>query len=157
MEEELRPAFREVVLAYALAYALLWLLFSVVVSLLPVPDFVVSPVVELVGLLAAMFFVFRVGSALNLHAEERYYVGEGVLRIRHYLASTTAITILLQNVTRVRVDVPFFMRPFHVGTVWVYTCDSRSRPLFNLKDPVAVAGKIRPKYHWEGVFRPSVG
>ena len=157
MEEEFRPAFREAVLAYALASALIWLLVSIVVFLLPVPGFVVNPVDELAGTFAAMFFILRVGSVLNLHAEERYYVGEGVLRIRHSLASTTAITILLENVTRVRVDVPFFMRPFHVGTVWVYTCDSRARPLFNLKDPLAVAEKIRPKYHWEGVFRPTVG
>ncbi|MDG6981580.1 MAG: PH domain-containing protein [Nitrososphaerota archaeon] len=86
-----------------------------------------------------------------------FWAGEGVLRIRRSLASTTAVTILLQNVTRVRVDVPFFMRPFHVGTVWAHTCDSRAHPLFNLKDPLALAEKIRPKCHFEGVFRPTVG
>ena len=146
MEEDLRPAFREVVLAYALASALLWLLVSIVFSLLPVPGFVVSPIDELAGTFAAMFFVLKVGSALNLHAEERYYVGDGVLRIRRSLASTTATTILLQNVTRVSIDVPFFMRPFHVGTVWAHTCDSRAHPLFNLKDPP----NPPPRGRWSG-------
>ncbi|MDG7016446.1 MAG: hypothetical protein JRM82_03620, partial [Nitrososphaerota archaeon] len=129
MEEEFRPALREVVLAYAWASVLLWLLVSWVVSLLPVPGFVVSPVEELAGLLAAIFFVFRVSAGIELHVEERYSVGEGVLRIRRN-RGFGPVTVLLQNVDAVRVETPLLLRPFGVGTVWVYTIDCRARPLY---------------------------
>ena len=157
MEEEFKPAFKEIVLAHGVALALLWLMIAATVSLLPVPSFIVSPVDELAGIFAAALFVHRASSALRLHWEELYYVGEGVLRIRRSLASTTAVTVLLQNVTSVRVETPFFMRPFHVGTIWVYTCDCRARPLYNLKDAGKVARKIWLPPAIEPVFRPSVG
>ena len=157
MEEELRPAFKEVASAQGLAFVLLWLLISAMAFLLPMPSSIQSTVAEVAGLIIVASFFFKVSNALGLYWEERYYVGEGVLRIRRSAASTTAITVLLQNVTQVTVKVPFFMRPFRVGTVWVYTADCLARPLFNLKDPLAVAEKIRPEYHYEGTFRPSVG
>ena len=157
MEEELRPAFKEVASAHGLAFVSLWLLISTLAFLLPMPSSFQSTIAEVAGLIIAASFTIKVSNALGLYWENRYYIGEGVLRIRRSAASTTAITVLLQNVTQVTVKTPFFMRPFHVGTVWVYTADCLARPLFNLKDPLAVAEKIRPEYHWEGTFRPSVG
>ena len=156
MERELRPAFKEVASAYGLAFVLLWLLITAVVFLLPIPGSVQGTITEVAGLIIAASFVSRVSNALGLYWEERYYVGEGVLRMRRSVASTT-VTVLLQNVTQVSVKAPFFMRLFGIGTVWAYTTDGRARPLHNLKNPQAIAEKIRPKYHWEGNFRPSVG
>lgn len=155
-EEEFRPAFREPVLAYGLASTLLWLLVFVTSSLLPLPGFVVTPVQELAGLSAAIFFAFRSVSALELHEEERYYVGEGVLRIGRDRVFSP-VTVLLQNVTEVRVETPLLMRVFGIGTVWVYTFDCRAHPLYNLKDAKRIAEKIRPSRTSEPVFRPSVG
>ena len=156
MEEEFRPAIREPAAAYGLASVLLWLLVSAAVSLLPVPGFVVLPVEALAGFLAAFFFIYRVGDALELYVDERYCIGEGVLRIRRGRAFNPA-TVLLQNVTSVRVETPFFMRPFHVGTIWVYMCDCRAHPLYNLKDAGKVAKKIWLPPAIEPVFRPSIG
>ena len=156
MEEEFRPALREVVLAYGLASVLLWGLLSAAASLLPVPGFAVAPIEALTTFLAVAFFIFRVAPALVLHVENRYYVGDGVLRIRRR-RGFGPVTILLQNVTDVVVYVPLLMRPFGVGTVEVFTVDCRARPLFNLKDPRAFAEKIRPSQAGEPVFRPSVG
>ena len=157
MEEELRPVFKEAASAYGLAFALLWLLISVMVFLLPLPGSVQSTVTEVAGLIIAASFVSKASNALRLYWEERYYIGEGVLRMRHSATSMTTVTVLLQNVTQVSVKAPFFMRLFGIGSVLVYTTDGRARQLFNLRDPLAVAEKIRPKYHWEGTFRPSVG
>ena len=156
MDEECRPAIREPLVAYGLASVLLWLLVSVVLSFLRVPSFVVSPVEVLVGFLAVVFFVFRVSAAIELHVEVRYYIGEGVLRIRRTQAFMP-VTILLQNVESVRVEAPLLLRPFGVGTVWVYTIDCRARPLYNLRAARKVAEKIRPASASEPVFRPSVG
>ena len=157
MEEEFRPAFKEIASAQGLVFVLLWLLISATAFLLPIPGPVQSTIAEVAGLIIAVSFITKVSNALGLYWEDRYYIGDGVLRIRRSAASTTATTVLLQNVTQVTVKVPFFMRPFRGGTVWVYTADCLARPLFNLKDPLAVAEKIRPEYHWEGTFRPSVG
>ena len=157
MEEELRPAFKGVAFGYGLAFFLLWVLISAMAFLLPMPSSVQITIVGVVGLVIAASFVSKVTNALGQYWEERYYVGEGVLRIRHSAASTTTITVLLQNVTQVSVKAPFFMRLFGIGTVLVYTTDGRARQLFNLRNPHAVAEKIRPRYHWEGTFRPSVG
>ena len=156
MEEEFRPAIREPAAAYGLASVLLWILVSAAVSLLPVPGFVVLPVEALAGFLAAVFFIYRVGDALELYADERYYVGEGVLRIRRNRAFNP-VTVLLQNVAEASVETSLISRPFGFGTIWVYTVDCRARPLYNLKGAREVAEKIRPTPVSEPVFRPSVG
>lgn len=156
MEEELRPAIREPAAAYGLASVLLWLLVSAAVSLLPVPSFVISPVEALTGLLAAVFFIYRVSDALELYVDERYYVGDGALRIRRGRA-LNPVTVLLQDVTEVRVDGSLIVRPFGFRTVWVYTFDCRAHPLYNLKDAGKVAEKIRPASASDLVFRASVG
>lgn len=156
MEEEFRPAFKEVVLAYALAALLIWMPATAFVFLSPLPRFAVGPTSELIGLAVFLFFAFRSITALEYYAEERYYLGDGVLRIQRNWVFQ-AITIPLQNITTVAVETPLLLRALGVGTLQAYTIDGFPHPLFNLKGARGIAEKIRPKYRWEGVFRPSVG
>ena len=156
MEEEFRPAFKEVVLAYALAALLIWMPATAFILLSPLPRLAVGPISELIGLAVFLYFAFQFIPALEYHAEERYYLGDGVLRIQRNWVFQ-AITIPLPSITTVAVETPLLLRALGVGTLQAYTTDGFPHPLYNLKDAKNVAEKIRPKYRCEGVCRPSVG
>ena len=157
MEEEFKPVFKEMVIAYGLASAVMWGLAASVVLVLSLPGAYVAPLLQLSIIPAAVFFVVKSASALFLHLTERYYLGDGAVRMQRGLFSRETDTVPLHEVGHAGVVVSMLFRAFGVGTVWVHTNDCLAYPLYNLRDAMVVRDKIDPPPAGEPVFRPSVG
>jgi hypothetical protein len=152
-EEEFQPVLRELM-------ELLLLVCVIITAALTIPiDFNLFPAVVLSLLdfaLTVIFLAFGV-AALRvywIHSTDHYALGHDYVRVERGTIETSW-TIPFRFVTGTECRCIPFTRS-RIGSVVIFTVTGFRVALRNIKDPRAVAERIKP-VTGEPVFRPSVG
>ena len=152
-EEEFRPVLRE------LMELVLWAC-VIVTAALAVPiglDLFPAAVLSLLGLALTVVILVFVAAALRvywIHSTDHYAIGQDYVRIERGTIETSWI-IPFSAVTGTECRCIPFTRS-RVGSVVIFTVTGFRVALRNVKDPRAVAERIKP-VAGEPILRPSVG